>query len=210
MNVMSLLVLGAGGHAASCIDVIEAEGRFTIAGLVGSAAESGKQLLGYAVLGTDADLPALVARHRRALIAIGHLRTADPRIHLFARLQQLGCELPSIVSPLARISRHATVGAGTIVMHGALVNAGAVVGRNCIINSHALVEHDAVIGDHCHIATAAVVNGGVRVGCGTFVGSNATLRQSVTIGERCVIGMGERLLTDRAPGTSPVPEKRRP
>jgi sugar O-acyltransferase (sialic acid O-acetyltransferase NeuD family) len=192
MTAASILLVGAGGHAAACVDVIESDGRFTIAGLVGSSADGGKRVLGYTVLGTDDDLPRLVSRHPNALVAVGHIDTAEPRIRLFQQLQRLGYALPAIVSPRAYVSRHAALGAGTIVMHGAIVNAGAVVGSNCIINSQALVEHDAVIADHVHIATAAVVNGGVRIGTGTFVGSNATVRQGVTIGERCFIAMGDR------------------
>jgi sugar O-acyltransferase (sialic acid O-acetyltransferase NeuD family) len=206
----TILLVGAGGHAAACVDVIEADGRFTVAGLVGAAAEVGKRVLGYPVLGTDDDLADLVGRYSSALVAVGHIQTPEPRIRLFEQLQKLGCALPLIVSSLARVSRHATLGAGTIVMHGAVVNAGAVVGCNCIINSQALVEHDAVIADHCHIATAAVINGGVHVGAGTFVGSNATVRQSVRIGERCLIGMGDVLLADCESGTSTPSRKRRP
>jgi sugar O-acyltransferase (sialic acid O-acetyltransferase NeuD family) len=192
----SILLVGAGGHAAACVDVIETDGRFTVAGLIGSAAEVGTQVLGYPVIGTDDDLPQLVGRHPSALVAVGHLQTPDVRLRLFERLWGLGYALPVIVSPLAHVSKHATLGAGTIVMHGAIVNARAVVGRNCIINSQALVEHDVVIADHCHLATAAIVNGGVHIGTGTFIGSNATVRQGVIVGERCVIGMGELLLTN--------------
>ncbi len=202
MTATAILLVGAGGHAASCIDVIEESRRFIIAGLVGSAGEVGKQVLGYPVLGTDEDLPLLVARHPFALIVVGQIKTPEPRIQLFERLQNMRCELPFIVSPRALVSRHATIGAGTIVMHGAFVNAGANIGRNCIINSRALVEHDVTIGDNCHIATAAVINGGVRVGAGTFVGSNSTVRQDIEIGECCVIGMGQRVLANCGPGTS--------
>jgi sugar O-acyltransferase (sialic acid O-acetyltransferase NeuD family) len=187
----SILLVGAGGHAAACIDVIESHGRFTIAGLVGSSADAGKRVLGYPVLGTDDDLPQLVGAHPSALVAIGHIDTVEPRIRLFEQLQRLGYALPAIISPHAYVSRHAALGVGTIVMHGAIVNAGAVVGRNCIINSQALVEHDVVIADHVHIATSAVVNGGAHIGTGTFVGSNAAVRQGVTLGERCFIAMGE-------------------
>jgi sugar O-acyltransferase (sialic acid O-acetyltransferase NeuD family) len=201
VKTASVLLVGAGGHASACIDVIETDGRFTVVGLVGAGAQVGERVLGYPVLGTDEDLPALAERHPTALVAVGHIQTAEPRIRLFERLRQLKCELPVIVSPLAHVSKHATLGAGTIVMHGAVINAGAVVGCNCIINSQALVEHDTHIGDHCHIATAAVLNGGVRVGTGTFVGSNATVRQNVSIGERCLIGMGESLLADCEAGT---------
>jgi sugar O-acyltransferase (sialic acid O-acetyltransferase NeuD family) len=204
----SILIVGAGGHAAACIDVIEEGGRFTVAGLVGSIAEVGKGVLGYPVLGTDADLPALHGAHSNALIAVGHIKTPEPRIRLFERLQALGYTLPVIVSPRAYVSKHATIGAGTIVMHGAIVNAGARVGRNCIINTQALLEHDATIADHCHIATATIINGEVRIGAGSFVGSNTTVRQCIEIGERCLIGMGQRLLADCESGTSIPPTER--
>jgi sugar O-acyltransferase (sialic acid O-acetyltransferase NeuD family) len=203
-----ILLAGAGGHARACIDVIESHGGFTVAGLVGTASEVGKQVLGYSVLGTDDDLAGPLAHYAHALVAVGHIRTPEPRMHLFALLQSLGFTLPAIVSPLAHVSRHATLGAGTIVMHGAIVNAGAVVGCNCIINSHSLVEHDAAIGDHCHIATAAVINGGVQVGAGSFIGSNAALREGVRVGERCTIGMGEQLLDDCQSGASTPRRKR--
>lgn len=210
MKAAQILLAGAGGHALACIDVIEADGRFRVTGLVGSAAEVGTRVLGYPVCGTDDDLPELVRGCSYALVAVGQIRTPEPRMRLFARLQELGYELPIIVSSRAHVSKHATLGAGTIVMHGAVVNACAAVGRNCIINSHAIVEHDVVISDHCHIATAAVINGGVQVGAGTFVGSNAAVRERVRIGERCLIGMGELLLEDCKSGTVTPPRQRRP
>lgn len=197
-----LLLIGAGGHAAACIDVIEQQDRYAIAGLVGSAGEVGTQICGYPVLGSDAQLTELLARTGRALIVVGQIKTSEPRVRLFAQLESLGCEMPVIVSPHAHVSRHATLGAGTIVMHGAIVNARAKVGRNCILNSQSLVEHDARIGDHCHVATGAIVNGGASIGDGSFIGSQSSVRQEVRVGARCVIGMGERVLTDCADGTT--------
>jgi sugar O-acyltransferase (sialic acid O-acetyltransferase NeuD family) len=208
VTTAAILLVGAGGHASACIDVIESHGGYAVAGLVGATAEVDRHVLGYPVLGTDADLPDLLARCANALVTVGHIKTAEPRIRLFTRLQALGFTLPALVSPLAHVSRHATLGAGTIVMHGAIVNARASVGCNCIINSQALVEHDVAIGDHCHIATAAVINGGARIAMGTFIGSNATLRQGVRVGERCTIGMGELLLDDCESGASERARKR--
>lgn len=193
-----ILLVGAGGHARACIDVIEREQRFRIAGLVGQIDEVGTTVLGYPVLGTDADVPALVSRFLNALVVVGQIKTPAPRILLFELLERCEAHLPVVVSPLGYVSRHAQVGAGTIVMHGAIVNAGASVGRNCIINSHALVEHDVVVGDHCHVSTSSAINSGVRVGAGTFIGSGSTVRQGLTIGERAVVGMGQRVLANCA------------
>lgn len=192
-----ILLVGAGGHARSCIDVIEQDGRFVVAGLVGLSHEVGTQVLGYPVLGTDADLPDLLRDNgSNVLITIGQIKTPEPRMHLFQVIEENGFVMPAIISPRAYVSPHATIGAGTIVMHDAIVNAGAIVGRNCIINSRALVEHDAMIADHCHIATAAVINGGAQIGTGTFIGSNSSVRELIKVGERCVIGMGQRIAND--------------
>lgn len=196
MMLSSILLIGAGGHARACIDVIEQEARFSVGGLIGLPDEVGMSILGYEVVGSDADLGQLSQRFGYAVVTLGQIKSPASRMRLFALAASADLGLPTIVSPRAYVSRHAHVGEGTIVMHGAVVNAGAVVGRNCIINSLALIEHDVVVGDHCHVATGASVNSGVRVGNGTFIGSGAAIRQGLSIGERTVVGMGQRLLAD--------------
>ena len=196
MSPEPILLVGAGGHARACIDVIEQDGRFVVKGLVGLPHEVGSRVLDYPVLGADKDLSGLLGSGTNALVAVGQIETPEPRIRLFDLVRQHGCALPVIVSPHAYVSSHARLDAGTIVMHGAVINAGAVVGKNCIVNSQSLVEHDVVIADHCHIATAAIINSGVHMGAGTFLGSNSSVRQCLNIGERCLIGMGQQVLAD--------------
>lgn len=190
MTQMDILLVGAGGHARSCIDVIEEHGLYRVAGLVGTAAELGSYCMGYQVMATDDNLAELVQTYRHAMVVVGQISTSAPRRKLYALLTGLGYECPTIVSPRAYVSKHAHLGAGTVVMHGAIVNAAARVGSNCIINSRALIEHDATIGDHCHISTGAIVNGSARVGSGSFLGSTATVRDGITLGENCVVAMG--------------------
>lgn len=195
-----ILLLGAGGHARSCIEAIESMG-LAIQGLIDRADLVGQQVLGYPVLGVDDDLPKLLQTGGPALVAVGQIRSPDARIRLFRRLVELGAAMPVIVARSAVVSRHATLGAGTIVMHGAIVNAAADVGNNVIVNSRALVEHDAKVGDHCHIATGAIVNGSARIGEGSFIGSGVVIGHGVTIGARCVIGAGHTVLKDCADHT---------
>lgn len=190
MNKPSLILVGAGGHARACIEVVEAHGKFAIDGLVGLPNEAGQRVLGYPVIAADAQLAELSGRYSNALIAVGQIRSAEARIRLFATARNAGFSLPAILSPAATISRHASIGAGTIVMHGAIINAGARVGENCIINSRALVEHDAMVGDHCHVSTGAILNGGVSLGGGSFVGSGSVIREGIHLAERCFVAMG--------------------
>lgn len=200
MNISGILLVGAGGHALSCIDVIEAEGGYRIEGLLGLPEEKGGERLGYLVVGSDEDLPLLAWPGRNALVCVGQIKSPEGRIRIFARLLELGFCLPTIVSPTAWVSPHADLGAGSIVMHGAIVNAGAHVGDNCIINTRAVIEHGARIGDHCHISTGALVNGGVEVGEGSFVGSGSSLKEGVLLGQRCLVGMGVTVFSDLADG----------
>ena len=188
-----ILLIGGGGHCKSCIDVIEQEGKYQIAGIVDLPEKRGQLVLGHSVIGCDEDLPNLLKSCPNVLITLGQIKSPVRRMKLFNELQQMGALLPVICSPLAYISTHAQVAEGTIVMHHALINAGARVGRNCIINTKALVEHDAIIEDHCHISTGAIVNGGVKVGSGSFFGSNAVCKEYIEIGESAVIGCGVKI-----------------
>lgn len=202
MTLPGILLIGAGGHARACIDVIEAQGRFEVRGLVGQAHEVGMDILGYRVLGSDADLPALLAQCAHALVTVGQIASPDLRMRIAAQLAGMNVHLPAIVSPRAHVSRHAVVGAGTIVLHGAVVNAGARVGAHCILNSQCLVEHDARIDDFCHVSTGAIVNGAAVVGQGSFVGSGSVLKQGIVLGERCIVGMGQSVRRDLADRTT--------
>lgn len=185
-----LLLIGAGGHCKSCIDVIEQTGEWQIAGIVDRKGSGVTKVLGYPVIGCDEDLAELRKDYGYAIVTVGQLRSAELRIRLVDQLKYLGFVLPKLVSPLAYVSKHAKIGEGTIVMHYAVINADAMVGDNCIINTKALVEHDAVVESHCHISTGATINGGVIVQEHTFVGSHVTTKQSITISAKSFVKAG--------------------
>lgn len=185
-----LLLIGGGGHCKSVIDVIEQEGKYTIAGIIDRQEFVGQKVSGYDIIGCDDDLESLFLTYKHAIVTVGQIKSPDLRVKLYARLEGIGFELPSIISPRAYVSKHAVIGTGTVVMHDALVNAHATVGKNCIINTKALIEHDSEIGDHCHISTGALINGGTIVREGTFVGSGAVSKEYITIPERSFIKAG--------------------
>ncbi len=187
MNRKPIVLIGAGGHCKSVIDVIEHLDEWFIAGIVGLPEERGSKILGYEVIGDDNDLELLAANYNSFHISLGFISSPQKRIDIWKKITLLKVNMPVLISPRAYVSRHAHIGAGSIVMHYAVINAAATVGENTIINTRALVEHDAVISSHCHIATAAVINGGVTVGEASFVGSGAITRQGVSIPGRSFI-----------------------
>lgn len=200
MNKPGLILIGAGGHANACIDVIEQHGGYQIAGLIGMPDEVRDLRLGYTVIGTDRDLPELAKTIPYALITLGQIKTPTHRIRLYHQVAALGFQLPTIIAPSAYVSGRANLGAGTIVMHGAIVNVGASVGNNCIINTRALLEHDATVADHCHISTGAILNGNTTIGSGSFVGSGCVVKEGVSLGHGCVVGLGSAVRLNQPDG----------
>lgn len=179
--MQKIILVGGGGHCKACIDVIEAQAVYEIAGIVDLPEKIGQNVLNYSVIGCDEDLKVLSTKCRNFFITVGQIKSPVIRVELFEKIQALGAAFPAIVSPRAYVSEHAQIGAGTIVMHNVVVNAGAKIGKNCIINTGAIIEHDATIEDNCHISTGAIINGGVVVKCNSFYGSGAVSKEYIVI-----------------------------
>lgn len=197
MTKPKIILVGAGGHCRSCIDVIEQEGRFDVLGIVDKVTGETPNVLGYPVIGGDENLPGLKQECNHALVSVGQIESVAVRIRLFRQLKKLGFELPTIISPQAYVSRHATIGEGTVVMHRALVNSNAKVGSNCILNTQCLIEHDAVIGNHVHVSTGAIINGNSSVGDDSFIGSGATVIHEITLPKGSFVRAGRLVASNR-------------
>ena len=118
-----LILLGGGGHCKSCIDVIEQEGNYTIAGILDKKELTGQKILAYEFIGSDADINKLVDKGYFFLITVGHIKTSSIRKKLSSLLSESNAQMATIISPRAYVSKYADIGKGTIIMHDALVNA---------------------------------------------------------------------------------------
>src|SRR3990172_8196517 len=81
--MQNLILIGGGGHCRACIDVIEQGDRFTIAGIVDMPAKKQQTVLGYSVIGSDADLTELVKGCLNVLITLGQIKSPTRRMELF-------------------------------------------------------------------------------------------------------------------------------
>ena len=190
MKKKSIILIGGGGHCKSCIEVIESTSLYHIEGILDVPEKMGKNICGYQIIGTDDEVDRFVKAGFVFLITIGHIKSSSIRQKIFKGLSDAGGKLETIIADSAKVSSHAVVGEGTIIMHKGFVNAGAQIGKNCIINTGSVIEHDAIVGDHSHISTMGVVNGDVTIGTGTFIGSNAVVNQSLQVGDEIIVGSG--------------------
>tara|TARA_Y100000996_G_C22311523_1_gene556432 strand:- start:23 stop:631 length:609 start_codon:yes stop_codon:yes gene_type:complete len=187
--VKKLILIGAGGQAKSCIDVIQSSKNFKILGIINS--QSKKKFLNIKILGKDKYLTKLKNKKQINLhIAIGFIKNPIIKIKLYEKFKKMGFIFPVIKAKSSIVSKNAIVLDGTILHHKTIINSDAKIGYNSIINTATLIEHDVKIGNNCHISTGVILNGNVIVGDNTFVGSGVKVKNGVTIGKNCIIGMG--------------------
>lgn len=195
-----IVLVGGGGHCRACIDVIEQENKFKIAGIVDVKERVGEKVLGYKIIAGDHELTKLTKSFGYFLITIGQIKSVDKRVEKFTLLKRYSASFPTIASPLAYVSKHAAIDEGSIILHGAIIGPGVRIGKNCIINTRVDIEHDVKIGNYCHISTGCTVNGDCSLGSKIFVGSNTVINQGVSITDDIIIGSGSVV-------TKPIEEK---
>lgn len=185
---VNLILVGGGGHCKSVIDVAENAG-YTILGILDKPEEVGKKVLNYKIIGTDDDIPRYVDK-AEFVITVGQIKSSGLRRKIAERIERAGGKYATIIASDATVSKYATIGEGTVILHKCVVNADARIGKNCIINTMANIEHEVEIGDFCHVSTGVMVNGMTKVGNDTFIGSGSILYNCIEITESSIIPAG--------------------
>lgn len=188
--MQKLILLGSGGQAKSCIEVIHSKNFFKVDGLI--CKSNSADLFNIKILGDDDFLNIIQHKNKINLhIAIGFIRSPKLKINLFKKYKGMGFKFPVLLAESAIISKRAKILEGTIVHHMAFINYGARIGYNSIINTSSIIEHDTQVGNNCHISTGVILNGDVIVGDNTFIGSGAKVSEGVKIGKNCFIAIGK-------------------
>jgi sugar O-acyltransferase (sialic acid O-acetyltransferase NeuD family) len=190
-----LVMLGGGGHSKALRDVIESIRDYSIS--LGGRIQIGYQVQDTRKL-TESDLKKLVDNFAGFVLGVGQVYSPENRVRIAHRVVSAGGKFVTLISPFARVSPRASIGTGTVIMHGACVNYGASIGDYCIINTGANVEHDAIVGRQTHISTGSVVNGDCDIGSNCFVGSNSVVLNEVAVIANTMVGAGSVVTKDIA------------
>jgi sugar O-acyltransferase (sialic acid O-acetyltransferase NeuD family) len=195
--VARIFIVGCSGHAGVVLDVIEKEGRHTVAGIVDTFAAPGTQALGLTVLGGELDLPRLMNEHHVSggIVAIGD----NFRRHLVVeriRAAAPAFDFVTALHPSAQIGTHVEIGRGTVVMAGAVINPHSSIGEHCIVNTASSIDHDNVFGNFSSIAPGAATGGNVRVGAFSALSLQSGVIHGRAVGAHTVIGAGAIVVRD--------------
>jgi len=187
-----IVVVGAGGHAKVCIEILRSMGE-SVGFCVGDDSAS-TECMGVPVLKGDHNLPVLYdAGYRRIFIGLGSNRLRE---RLATVAVEHGYSLVNAIHPQAVISPSVTLGRGVAIMAGVVINASSVISTLAIINTGATIDHDCVIGKAVHVAPQSALAGNVKIGDFSFLGVGTKVIPEVTIGVRVTVGAGSVVIKD--------------
>lgn len=211
-SLRKVVGLGAGGHAAVIIEVLQAAGGFEVVEVTDSnPAMWSREILSIPVRGGDERLPALLSGGvRAAFVGVGATKSVGPRRRIFEHAVSLGFDLITVVHPRAYVAPSARLGAGTMVLPGAVINACVRLGQNVTVYSGVIIEHGTQVGDHTHLSPGVHIAGGVQIGAECFIGIGASIIQNVRIGDGVVVGAGAVVLRHLPSGCTAVGIPARP
>jgi UDP-perosamine 4-acetyltransferase len=195
-----LLVIGAGGHARSVLDIALQNKDYSQIACIDSLypkTQHVEWLEEVPIIGNDSDMEALYSQgYNNVFIALGDNKL---RHKLFYHALSLGFKPVNILSRYSVISPRVQLGKGICIMAGAVININTVIEDNCVINTRCSIDHDCHIMESSHIAPGVTLSGNVCVGQGTWIGTGASVIDKMSIGKWSYIGSGAVVISDLEP-----------
>jgi len=189
MKDESVVMIGAGGHGKSVLNVLWQMGLDVEVVIDDSEEKYGKDLLGIPIVSYES--AQAKEKGRKAVIAIGDNATRKSVAERFSHFEWLAA-----ISPLATVYPHAKVGKGSVIFPGTIIGADAVVGEHVIVSAQSAIAHDSHLGDFAHVAPGVMVGGGVQVMEGAFLAIGANVIPGVKIGSWAMLGAGATAMRD--------------
>lgn len=189
---MSVLILGAGGHAKVVADILHCHAIPILGFLDDNPALWRTQPLGIPVLGPIDSYPEYAPTG--LLLGIGANRA---RHAIVTRLGSGADHLwINAIHPTAAIAAHVRLGRGVVVAAQAVINIDSTIGDHVILNTAATVDHDCRVEDFSHLAPGVHLAGDVAIGTGAMIGIGAVVLPGRRIGEWATIGAGATVVHD--------------
>ncbi len=192
-----LIVIGAGGHAQSVMDTIQAASKYKIAGIIEKQENINLLKSNFPVMEEDDGFHYFFKRHiKYAAIGIGSIGHVHVRRQIYLSGKKTGYEFPNIIDKSAVLAKDVIMGDANFIGKRAVLNAKVSLGNACIINTGAVIEHNSLLEDFVHAAPGCTILGNVKIGKNSHIGAGSVIMPNVSIGENVMIGAGSLVLKD--------------
>ena len=184
-----LVIYGGGGHAKALIELIQAEGKYKVAGILDDHLSVESKVLGIPVLGGKSILTRLKAQGIDQVVnAVGGIGDITPRLRIYEAIRAAGLKVATVIHPRAFIEKSAVMELGQQVFFNAYIGTDVKIGFGCILNTGVILSHDCVLGDYVNVSPGAILAGAVQVGERVLIGMGVTINLGVKIGAGTRIG----------------------
>ena len=190
-----LAILGASGHGKVIAECAELSGWDTVVFFDDAPVTFNGH---WPVVGDTTALLSQVKDFDGVFVGIGNNSIRSEKLN---QLSKAGAKIPIITHPSAIVSKHSSIGAGSVIMAGAVINTDCKIGEGVIINTSATIDHDCLLGDFAHICPGANLAGGVTVGDYSWVGIGSAVRQMIKIGSNVMVGAGAVVVSEISDST---------
>ena len=206
MPIQRLIVLGDGAFAEEVADLIGDIGGYEIVGFARNVPPfaPAARLLGKPVLSPREMKP--YAGDCLAVTAIG----SPKREGFITEATALGFRFATLIHPLARVSRTATIGTGCLIGPGAQVSAHSVLVGHALVNRGVLIGHHVRIEEYVTLSPGANLAGNVHIERGAYVGMGAIVLDQRRVGPHATVGAGAVVTRDVEAGATVVGIPARP
>ena len=184
----SLVIVGGGGHCKALIDLLRAENKYHILGVIDDD-PAVTHVLDVSVIGNSNTLPDLVQKGlKMAINAIGGISNIKVRIKIDQKIKAARLSIPTVIHPTAHLEPSANLEDGIQIFAHAYVGSAANIKENALINTSVIISHDCRIAPMANLSPGAILAGNVSIGQNTLIGMGVTINLGVQIGENCKIG----------------------
>lgn len=187
-----IVIMGIGGHASMCIDILLEQNDFNLIGFIDKIETVDKKYnLNY--LGSLENLDNLIGMGLKNLIIgvgfSGKLKKREKYYNEFSKK----INIPTIIHKKSIIESSAIIKEGCQIMAGAIIGSNVTIESNCIINSGSIISHDSTIKESSHITPGAILAGNVTIGKRCTIGMGSTVYLGVKISDDVTVNNGENI-----------------
>lgn len=199
MNTKKIVLLGGGSQAKVVSDIIKKrkeleKEQLEVIGILDDDSSN----LGFSnipILGKINFIEELVSQYDDIYFIIT-IANNKIRHEIVEKYKKLNLKYYTAIHPSATIASNVNIGAGTVVMAGAVVGPFTEIGNHVILNTLSSVDHDNIIEDFVHICPGAKCAGCVTVKSSSFICTGSSIIPGVIIGESTIVGAGSVVIKD--------------
>lgn len=183
-----IILIGAGGHAASISDAILSSHRI-IKGYIDEV-KSNETLMGYKVFKSIFEIDEY--QNCEYCIAIGD-NSLRERVLKKTIDQYKDAKFATIIHSTSYVSNQSILGDGTVVLGNSFVGPRCHIKNHCIINSSSSIDHDCYLDEFSSTGPGSVIGGTVSVGKKSIIAIGSSIKHSINIGDNSIIGANSYL-----------------